>query len=78
MVFQPSTRGNAYGWIRSKPYNMPLISKYKMQENMCRLTYPSLKLCLKALHIMIAKCHALVMGNQKENHNQKLVIIGYT
>ena len=62
---------------RSKPYNMSLISKYKMQENVCKLTYLSLKDCLKALHIMIVKCHALVMGNRTENRNRKLVIIGY-
>ena len=53
---------------RSKPYNMSLVSKYKMQENVCKLTYPSLKHCLKA-HIMNAKCHALLMGNPTENHN---------
>ena len=47
---------------RSKPYNMSLISKYKMQENMCKLTYPTLKYCLKALHILSVKCHALVIG----------------
>ena len=68
MIFNPililGTRGNAYGWvtklkIRGLSLTMSLISKYKMQENVCKLTYPSLKDCLKALHIMIVKCHAL-------------------
>ena len=45
---------------------------------MCKLTYPRLKHCLKALHIMNTKCHALVMGNRIENHNRILVILGYT
>ena len=62
----------------SKPYNMSLISKYEMQENVCKLTYPIFKHCLNVLHIMIAKCHALVMGNRTENHNRKFVIIRYT
>ena len=69
--------GNKAKNKRSKPYNMSLISKYKMQENVCKLTYPSLKHGLKALHIMSVKCHALVMGNRTENHNRKLLIIGF-
>ena len=82
MIFNPililGTRGTAYGWVtKPKPYNMSLISKYKMQENVCKLTYPSLKYCLKALHIKIVKCHALVIGYRTENQNRKLVIIGY-
>ena len=62
---------------RSKPYNISLICKYKMKENVCKLIYPMLKHSLKALYIMNTKCHALVMGNRIENLNPRIHIIHF-